>query len=235
MNEQKTNYTIPVAIIIAGLIIGYAVYSRPSVKPETADEVKKTKESSETKSFSAQEAQSLLSVKPNDYVLGDPSVSIAIVEFGDYQCPFCARFFNTTEKEIKEKYVKTGKAKFIWRDFAFLGQESLDAAQAARCAGDQGEFWTLHDYLFEKQKGENLGAFSIEKLKGFAADLKLQPEEFSTCLDSKKYLSAVEEETRLAKSLGINGTPTTFINGKSIPGAVPFSVFEEEIKKILGE
>lgn len=235
MDNQKNGYAIPLAIIIAALIVGLAIYFRqPSPSkpaPEKAGNLKEEK----TTSSSSKEAKSLLTLKTGDYVLGNPEAKITLVEFGDFQCPFCGRFFSTTEKQIKEAYIKTGKAKFIWRDFAFLGQESVNAAQAARCAGEQGKFWEYHDYLFEHQKGENLGTFAIENLKGFADDLKLSAAEFSFCLDSKKYLSAVEEETRFAKDLGIDGTPTTFVNDKMVPGAVPFSFFEKEIKQILGE
>lgn len=233
MNNQKTGLAIPIAIIIAGLVVGLAIYFRSPAPSKPVPE--KAENSKEEKTASSEEANSLLKIKAGDFVLGNPEAVITLIEFGDFQCPFCARFFFTTEKQIKEQYIKTGKAKLVWRDFAFLGQESLDSAQAARCAGERGKFWEYHDYLFEKQKGENLGTFSIENLKRFADDLKLDTTEFSSCLDSKKYLSAIEEETRLGKALGVDGTPTTFVNDKIIPGAVPFSFFENEIKQILGE
>lgn len=232
MNQEQSR-AIPVAIIIAGLIIGVAIYFRPASSP--SQQQASPSQTKETKVKASAEAENLLKVGPNDYVLGNPKADITIVEFGDFQCPFCRRFFSTTEKELIEKYLKTGKAKFIWRDFAFLGQESLDAAQASRCAGEQGKFWEYHNYLFEKQNGENRGAFSVPNLKQFAGELGLNTAEFSTCLDSRKYLTAVEKETSLAKELGVNGTPTTFINGKMIVGALPFSSFESAIQDIIGK
>src|SRR3989344_8910929 len=149
----------------------------------------------------------------NNQVLGSPDAPVTFVEFGDFQCPFCERFYQTTEKELIEKYVKTGQVKFIWRDFAFLGQESYDAAVAARCAGEQGKFWEYHNYLFENQRGENQGGFSMINLKNFARALNLDPGRFNSCLDSQKYISAVEKETELGRQLGVDGTPSSFING----------------------
>ena len=84
-----------------------------------------------------------------DVVLGDPNAPVNIVEYGDYQCPFCARFFLETEEKIRENYIGPGKANMIYKDLAFLGPESLDAALAANCAADQGKFWEYHDKLFE--------------------------------------------------------------------------------------
>ena len=87
--------------------------------------------------------------------LGDAGAKVTIVEFADFQCPFCGRFQQTVYPQIKSDYIDTGKAAFIYQDFSFLGEESTVAAEAAKCAGDQGKFWEYHDYLFTHQKGEN--------------------------------------------------------------------------------
>lgn len=162
--------------------------------------------------------------------LGEANAKVTIVEFGDYQCPFCERFFQETEPQIIENYVRTGKVKFAWRDFAFLGEESFWAAEAARCANDQGKFWEYHNILFERQAGENQGAFSKANLKVFAGDIGLNENEFSTCLDSGKYRAEVESDSRAASAFGVNSTPTVFINDKKIVGALPFSSFQEVIE-----
>lgn len=118
---------------------------------------------------------------------------------------------------------------------AFLGQESLWAGEASECAADQSEeaFWAYHNYLFEKQAGENQGAFNRKNLKEFAADLGLDTEAFNECLDAGKFTSVVQSETQAARSLGVQSTPTFLINGKPVLGAQPFEVFQQFIEDEL--
>ena len=113
-------------------------------------------------------------ISAEDFVRGNETATVTVVEYADFQCPFCGRFFRETEKNLLDEYVKAGKIKFIYRDFAFLGYESSQAAQAAHCAGEQGKFWEYHDYLYSHQNGENQGAFSTTNLKSFAGMLKLK-------------------------------------------------------------
>lgn len=108
--------------------------------------------------------------------------------------------------------------KFVFRNLAFLGQESIVAAEAAECAADQNQFWPYHDKLFEAQTGENVGRFSKDNLKQFATDLKLDTASFNRCLDSDKYLSKVQNDKQEATSKGVQRTPTLFINGVKYEG-----------------
>lgn len=165
--------------------------------------------------------------------MGDPQAPVAIIEFGDFQCPFCKRFAVTTEQQIKDKYVKTGQAKIIWRDFAFLGEESIQASQAARCANEKGKFWEYHDKLFERQGGENVGVFADDKLASFAVEIGLNKGEFMSCLSSGKYKEVVRRDTVEGQQVGITGTPGFVINGRVIVGALPFQAFEEAIEEAL--
>src|SRR3989344_8242580 len=148
MEDKNQAYLIPASIIVAGAIIAVAVMYAGGVDFGGKSDAKKQSPVAQTGEESA-----LLGVVEGDQVLGSPNAPVTFVEFGDFQCPFCGRFYSTTEKELIEKYVKTGQVKLIWRDFAFLGQESFDSAVAARCAGEQGKFWEYHNYLFENQKG----------------------------------------------------------------------------------
>ena len=166
-------------------------------------------------------------------MLGDPNAEISIVEFGDFQCPFCGRLFNDVVLPLKDKYIQTGKVRFYFANYAFLGQESLDAGAAAKCAGEQGKFWEYHDYLYTHQNGENQGAFSIANLKKFAAILRLNTADFNQCLDSKKFEAAVNQETMKGQEYGVEGTPATFVNGRLIGGAQPFSSFVTVIDSLL--
>lgn len=170
----------------------------------------------------------------DDYVLGDPKAPVTIIEFGDYQCPFCGRFFSQTEPKIIENYVKTGKAKFVYKDLAFLGQESTDAALAANCAGEQGKFWEYHDLLFEtenKDGEENNGNLNKSLFVSLARNLGLNESDFTSCFDSKKYLAEVEGDTAEAQgSLPQLSTPNTFVNNKLVSGAVPYEQFSAVIE-----
>lgn len=139
------------------------------------------------------------------------------------------------ETNIIKDYVNTGKAKFVWKDYPFLGQESKMAAQAGRCAKDQGKFWEMHNYLFSHQNGENQGTFSKENLKKFAVELGLNTNDFNNCMDSAKYEKAVNDALTYGQSVGVNGTPATFVNGKLISGAAPFSEFKTAIDAELNK
>jgi protein-disulfide isomerase len=119
--------------------------------------------------------------------------------------------------------------------FAFLGQESVDAAMASECAGDQDRFWEFHELLFNSQNGENQGAFTNENLKAFAVKLGLNADTFNQCLDSGKYLERVQTQTQAAQQLGVRSTPTFAINGQGLVGAQPFDAFQKVIEdKLLG-
>lgn len=127
----------------------------------------------------------------------------------------------------------TGKVRFGYFNFAFLGEESTWAAEAAECAGDQDAYWEFHDYLFTHQNGENRGAFSKENLKAFAADLDLDTTAFNTCLDSGKYTEAVTNQTNIARGLGVQSTPTFAVNGQAVVGAQSFDTFKQKIEALL--
>jgi len=114
-----------------------------------------------------------------------------------------------------------------------LGQESTWAAEASECAGEQDKFWEYHDLLFNSQSGENQGEFSKENLKGFAADLGLDGEKFSTCLDDGKYTSLVQQQTQFSQSIGVRSTPSFVVNNQALVGAQPFETFQQVIEAEL--
>lgn len=160
---------------------------------------------------------------------GSKDAPVTVVEFTDYQCPFCARYFADTMPQVEENYVDTGKVRYLTRDFPlpFHGNAQA-AAQAARCAGDQGKYWEMHDALFDNQ-GEWSDVDPRESFVSYASTLGLDSNSFTDCLDSEKYKEAVEEDLALAQQLGVGGTPGFFINGKLLVGAQPFSAFQQTI------
>ncbi len=163
--------------------------------------------------------------------LGREMASVTIVEFSDFQCSFCKRFWADTLPKIKETYIQKGQVRLIYRHFAILGKNSLQAGQAAECAGEQGKFWEYHDKLFANQ-GKVL---TDANLKGYAREVGLDASGFARCLSSNRYKDKVEGETAVAAFLGARGTPTFFINGRLLVGAQPFDVFQGVIEGQLKE
>lgn len=168
--------------------------------------------------------------------LGAKDAPLTMVQFTDYQCPFCQRFHTATFPEIKKNYIDTGKLKFYSRDFPLgFHPNAPAAAQAARCAGDQKKFWPMHEIL-----GANAAKLDMESLKGYAAQLNLNADAFRTCMETGKYASAVQDDAKQAAALGANGTPT-FLVGRSTPegvtgelveGALPFGMFDQKLKAL---
>ena len=141
---------------------------------------------------------------------------VLLEEFGDFQCSHCAQFALGIGKQIKKDFVDTGRIRFVFRHFPFIGEESFRAAEATECAADQNKFWEFHDIVFENWKGVNEGHFSDDNLKLFAGVLQLDRGAFDTCLDSRKYLGKVESDLRRGEQLGVQGTPTLFLNGEML-------------------
>ena len=166
----------------------------------------------------------------DDPFLGDANAPVTIVEFSDFQCPFCGRFFTETLPLIKQNYIDTGKAKFVYRDFPLssIHPEATPAAEAAECADEQGKFWEFHDKIFMNQ--EVLGKeFYILA----AGDLGLNIGQFIQCINTRRYQSEVQADFNYGSGLGITGTPTIFINGRMIVGAQPYAVFQQAIEAEL--
>ncbi|MBE2220527.1 MAG: DsbA family protein [Anaerolineae bacterium] len=164
---------------------------------------------------------------------GPADAPVVIQEFSDFQCPYCRRFTIGTSQQIIEKYGDSGQVRFEYNHYAFLGQESVQAAEAAECANEQGAFWDYHDTLFLNQNGENQGAFNDSNLKSFAARIGLDEQAFNACLDSGKYQEAVEASFANGVELGVKSTPSFIVNGELVNGALPFADFDQVIESAL--
>src|SRR3989338_10355646 len=163
----------------------------------------------------------------NNYFKGDEDAKIVIVEFSDFQCPYCGRFYEQTLSQIDDNYVKTGKVKFYYADFPLdsIHPNARPAANAARCAGEQDKFWEYHDKVFENQE-----TLSNDNYKKWAQELGLDEDKFNDCFDSKKYDGEVNKDLQEGSSNGIQGTPGFIINDKILSGAQPFSAFQQVIE-----
>lgn len=173
-------------------------------------------------------------LRQNANTLGDPDAPVKMVEYADFQCPYCLHYWQETEPQIIKTYVETGKVYYEYRSVgAFIGPESAAAAEAVYCAGDQGKFWEYHDALFSHWTGENVGDFANDKLREYATSVGLEATSFDSCLGGQKYADRVQQDAANAKSDGIHATPSFLINGKLIEGAEPFDVFQQAIEDAL--
>lgn len=164
--------------------------------------------------------------------MGNPNAPVHIIEYGDFQCPYCLQFWSETEPLLIEEYVNTGKVYFEYRSYSIVGPESSWAAEGAYCAGDQGKFWEYHDTLFSNWSGENVGDFTKDNLVKYAKALNLNMEEFESCISEEKHKGTVEQDAA-AEANGVRATPTFFINGVKIEGSQPFSVLKDLIEQAL--
>ena len=165
---------------------------------------------------------------------GNASASVTFVEFSDYECPFCGRFYTDTYLSLKKEYIDTGKVKLVFKDFPLsFHPQAQKAAEAARCVreqkGDVGYF-KMHSLLFEHQT-----ELSVENEKKWAQTLGVNGQTFDSCLDSGKHAQAVQADASYGQTLGVSGTPTSFINGKEIVGAQPYSVVKQMIEDELAK
>src|SRR5437870_2964473 len=144
---------------------------------------------------------------------GDRKARVAVIEFSDYQCPFCGRYVTNTFSQIENDYVETGKVKYVFRDLPLeFHKNAFKAAEAAHCAGEQGKFWEMHDLLFQNQ-----AALAPEQLPGYAKSLGLSEAGFSRCMESGQFAAGIKKDIADAGTVGISGTPT-FLIGVVQPG-----------------
>lgn len=162
-------------------------------------------------------------------ILGKADAPITIVEYSDFQCPFCSRAYSDAVTGIKNNYVESGKVKIVYKHFPLsFHPEAEPAALASECAAEQGKFWEFHDKIFENQ-----AEISTASYKKWATELGLDAAKFNTCVDSKKYLSKVRADFVEGQQVGIQGTPGFFVEGELVSGAQPYTVFQQKIDALL--
>lgn len=225
---KPSPYFIPGAIIIAGALIAGAVfYSNSSSSFKTANPLDN------------QPSAKVEVSADDDPFLGPENARVIIIEFSDFQCPFCRSFWRDTLGQIKEKYIDSGKSvKFVYRDFPLSSIHPMAQkyAEAAECAEDQKKFWEMHDKIFEEQGKLGQGtvsAFTATDIKRWAAEISLKVSEFNQCLDSGKYVAEVKKDFDDGAKAGISGTPSFFVNGKILVGAQPIQSFIQIIDSEL--
>jgi protein-disulfide isomerase len=234
--QEQRNRLITIGLIAVGAALLVFAFIWPTIRPITE----------------------VVSIDPgthpnaNDNSMGDPNAPILIEEYSDFQCPFCERFHADTEPLLRQYYIDTGKVRFVYRSMGNwvsgnIGggrTESQDAALAAYCAGEQNKFWEMHAMLFANVLGEDVGSFTDQRNKAIAEQVEgLDINQFNSCYDSGKFEERVQQDMTDGTAAGISGTPgfiiTYTVNGetrtRSIDGAQPFNVFQQELEAALNE
>lgn len=181
---------------------------------------------------------SIFTLREGDRVRGNRDAPVTLLEYSDFTCGFCEKFFQQTWPRLSSEYVDPGKVRLVYRDFPRATRgPSVDTALAARCAGDQGQYWAMHDRLFSSR--DKYGAGPLERQ---AEQLGLNKDQFSKCFQSGRHLDAIFVDLQEGGSLGVRGTPSfiLFLTHQvddspklMIPGAFPYEVFKEEIDRLL--
>lgn len=232
MDEQTTTTTktsnslgVPVAIVLAGAIIAAALFFRSGGTGQQAG-----LQSPAPQVAGQQAIFANVEIDPSDPVLGNADAPVTIIEFSDFECPFCKQYHDTTFKQIKQTYIDTGKVKYIFKDFPLsqLHPRAQASAEAAQCANDQGKFWDYGDALFKNQK-----ALTDDDLKRYAADLKLDIQAFGECYASGKHRAGISNDQQTGIKAQVTGTPGFAINGRRLDGAQPFDKFQALIEQAL--
>lgn len=229
---DKYKLFLPISIIVAAVVISGAILYSRAVPSKSSDSVA-------TGQNANKQVKEPVDVSiDDDAVLGKSDAPVTIIEFSDFQCPFCRSFWKNAFAEIVKEYIDTGKAKLVFRDYPLsFHPMGVPSAKAAECAKEQGKFWEMHDVIFEEQEklGEGTVQYTVNDLKKWAAKVGVNTTQFNDCVDSEKYKAEIEKDAADGVAAGVTGTPAIFINGRLIAGAQPFSVFktiiDEELKK----
>jgi len=246
---KKSSYNKLIVGVIVGAVLsaffgGYVLGTETAQSSETViKNAKDVTDQTAAKQPQSNPSSGIISVSlDDDPVKGDSNAPITMIEFSDFQCPFCARFFTETLPLIQKNYIDTGKVKFVYRDFPLpdIHQNAIPAAIAAECADEQGMFWEYHNKIFENQLlWQDLDKQNVVRtFEQFAEELVLDTNTFNTCLESAKYLDEVQNDLNDGVSYGVTGTPGFFIGNEKIgygmvSGAQPYAAFQQVFDQLL--
>lgn len=233
MTEEKQEKNgamfMPVAIVLAGAIIAGAIIFSNKANNDANELTGDALNAVNTADTANTNEGGTVNVSvDDDPIKGDKNAKVTIIEFSDFECPFCEKV-QPTLKKVMDKYA--GKARLVFRDFPLsFHKNAQKSSEAAQCANEQGKFWEYHDKLYVNQK-----ALAVSDLKKYAVDLGLDVSKFNQCLDSNKFAEEVKKDLTDGEKAGVDGTPAFFINGRKLVGAQPYEAFEkiieEELKK----
>jgi len=226
-----------IVLLIAFLVIGYllgkveALQKRESVTAQTATSPDQQTAPQQPSAPDPEKVKKELKVGHLP-VEGNENAKVTIIEFSDFECPFCGRFYVDTLPSLRKDYIDTGKVKFYYRHFPLaFHPKAVPLANASECANDQGAFWKMHNKIFDNNS--TVSNLTDTDFKQWAADLGLDTSTFNNCYDNKTHQKAIDEDQAAGTSVGVNGTPTFYINGKQLVGAQPYAQFKQMIDEEL--
>lgn len=238
-NQKQLNISIPAAIIIAGFLVALGVvaanyFSKPELSKSAViggavdKAVKDENIELDDRSDNSQAIQ--VNVSENDQIRGNFDAPITIIEWSDFQCPYCSSFHETMKK-VMENY--PNNVRWVYKHFPLdsIHPYAREAAEASECAAEQGNFWEYSDELFARQSSIQSGGKDF--LRQAAADIGLNTTKFNQCLDSGKFASKVEADYQAGLEIGVRGTPGAFLNGRELGGAVPFEQLKSYIDALI--
>jgi protein-disulfide isomerase len=225
--------------IISAFLGGYVIGGETAEPKEII--IRETVQNSQTKQTTQEQfgPQIIRNISlDDDPMKGNPDAPITIIEFSDFQCPFCAKFHETTLPQLEKNYISTGKVNFVYRDFPIqsIHPNAIPAALASECADDQGKFWEMHDMIFENQiswQGLSIEQ-SVNLFTEYSSEIGLNTDEFDSCMSSVKHLEEIRNDLNDGREYGVTGTPGFFVGNEEIGftkliGAQPFSSFQRVI------
>ena len=221
-------------LLLVGLLVGAlsGFYLRPLVIPESEPNLAPlaaVEDSGQLNRPDPHQAVMLAVIAGARHFQGNPNASVTLVEFGDFNCGYCGRWAAETLPKIDEKYIKTGQVRMAYVHYPILGADSMTAAQATECAAQQDNFWQYHNLLYANQ---GIG-FTPANLAKLAGDLGLDKAAFETCLANFKDQASLDDDIRLARIMGVRGTPAFLVNSFPLAGAYPYEDFERVIDSAL--
>ena len=237
------NQILVAALIIASFLLGslftkVQYLEKTGSSPQTAGA--QTAQQAAAPQAAAPQAQPTLgkqNVAVGDYPpKGNANAKVTVIAFEDFRCPFCKKFNDEVMGQLQKDYIDTGKIKFYYRNYQFLGPASVTAGNAGECANDQGKFWEFHDYMYKNQPSESdTSMYTSDSLSQIAGQLGMDASQFKQCMDSKKFDKNVSQDLADGQKAGTNATPTFYINGQQLVGAQPYTAFQtiidQELKK----
>lgn len=246
MTEGKTDYTLAITVIASALILSAVVWVSASNVSNSINGLQTAIAGISSNGGSIPQPTAQPTAAPSKDIdlsdaamIGSASATVTIVEFSDFQCPFCRQFYLDTYKKLKADYIDTGKVKLYFKHFPLdqIHPAAKISAEGAECARDQGKFWEYHDKIFDEQAklGQGTVAYTPTDLKAWASEVQgLNANKFNECLDSGVKTALVEAQQQQGFEGGVSGTPTFWVNGVELVGAQPYSAFKQVIDQQLG-
>ncbi len=243
--DGKLILVIIVAVGLAAFLAGY-VFANETADPEkiTVQESPQIleKTSSQSPSQGPLQLPKIISYD-DDPMMGNPDAQFTIVEFSDFQCPFCAKFHSETLPLLMQNYINNGKVNLVFRDFPIESTHpsAVPAAHASECADDQGKFWEMHDMIFENQViWKNMDPLqSLDLFKKYSIEIGIDADMYDSCMSSARHIDEIKEDLEDGRKYGVTGTPGFFVGNEKVGftkiiGAQPFSSFQRVIDGLEG-